>query len=256
MELGDFVESLYRAANFEDAFAVYDKEVKALGFEAVLYTVIPKIVIEQSLRPVYAVSKDFCPEFLHHYESARFDRHDPLIKAAYGGESQAIDWSGSLIQKYATEKESQEVLDTALGYGIRNGLTIPLMADARGISGASFISSEPRSSFQKLLREKQTRLKLRTDLFHSLVLANSPFTDQFAKPVLENLSETEKAYLAHLAAGRSSQQAASELRLSEKYLEQVMLKIRRKLSGVGAHEAPKINRNQVLFYAGSMRFFE
>ena len=131
MEPGDFVESLYRAENFENAFADHDKEVKALGYDSVLYTVIPKIVIEQSLKSVYAVSKDFCPKFLHHYESARFDRHDPLIKAAYGGESQAIDWSGPLIQKYASGKESRDVLETAFGYGIRNGLTFPLMADAR-----------------------------------------------------------------------------------------------------------------------------
>ena len=51
-------------------------------------------------------------------------------------------------------------------------------------------------------------------------------------------------------------QIAADMKKSEGYLEQVLLKIRRKLSGVGKHEPPKINRNQLLYYAGLLNILE
>jgi len=256
MELGDYVESLYQTENFEDAFEIFNKEVKSLGFEAVLYTFIPKIMVDQSLKPVYAVSGDYCPEYINHYNSARYDLTDPLIEAVVNGESQPIDWWGGVLEKYANTKNSREVINTAKSYGIKNGLTIPLMSGDKGISGASFISSETRSSFLKLLQTNQQHLKLRTEIFHNMVVSNSQFTGEFIRPILESLSDTEKSLLAQLAKGKNNRQIACDLNRSEKYLEQVMLKIRRKLSGVNQNDAPTVNRNQVLYYAGLLNMLE
>lgn len=256
MEFEEFVESLYKAEKFTDAFAVYDREVKRLGFEAVLYTLIPRVIVDHSLKPVFAVSDDYCPEYLRHYEGGRFDRHDPLIKAVSSGESSPLDWYGPVVQRYNRSETSQEVFNTAFGYGIRNGLTLPLKSGFHGLSGASFISSDHRPSFLKLLRERQAQLKLRTELFHNLVVTSSSFSGQFAKPVVDSLNSTEKAYIVGLAAGKSNQQIAAELNRSVKYLEQVMLRVRRKFSGVGQDDTPLINRNQVLYYAGLLSYLE
>ncbi len=63
-------------------------------------------------------------------------------------------------------------------------------------------------------------------------------------------------YLRGLAAGKKTGQIASELGTTSGYLEQIMLKLRRKLSGVEDDETPTISRNQILYYAGLMNMLE
>ncbi len=49
----------------------------------------------------------------------------------------------------------------------------------------------------------------------------------FVRPVFASLNNMEVHYLAGLAAGKSQSELAAELHRSEKYLEQVTLKMRR-----------------------------
>ncbi len=257
MELCDFVESLYGSDSFSSAFQLLEKSTNSLGFEGVLYTYIPKAMVDHSMQPVYQVSDAYSPEYLDHYASARFDRYDPLIRAVSGGEDKPINWWGSTCSRYMDdEKESFEVIATSRNYGINNGVTLPLMSSARGISGASFISREKNGAFNLLLEERLEQLTLRTRLFHSMVTANAQFSGQFIQPLIKSLSDTEKRFLMGLAVGKSPAQIAAELNRTEKYLEQVMLKIRRKLSGVAQDEAPTLNRNQILYYAGLLNILE
>jgi DNA-binding CsgD family transcriptional regulator len=257
MELGDFVESLYGSENFSSAFQLLEKSVGALGFEGVLYTYIPQAMVDRSIQPVYHVSGEYSPQYLDHYASARFDRYDPLIRAVDSGEDQPISWWGKTCARYMRkEHKSFEVLATSRNYGINNGITLPLMSGSRGISGASFISSEKDRVFNLLLEERLEQLTLRTRLFHSMVTANAQFSSQFIKPLIESLSDTEKRFLTGLAAGKTPAQIAAELNRTEKYLEQVMLKIRRKLSGVALDESPTLNRNQIMYYAGLLNLLE
>ena len=257
MELCDFVESLYASESFSSAFELLEKSVNSLGFEGVLYTYIPKAMVDHSIQPVYQVSEEYSPQYLDHYTSARFDRYDPLIRAVAGGESQPITWWGQTCSKYmGKDRESFEVIATSKNYGINNGVTLPLMSSSKGISGASFISCEKDREFNLLLEERLEQLELRTRLFHSMVTANAQFSTRFTQPLMNSLSDTEKRFIFGLAAGNSPARIAAELNRSEKYLEQVMLRIRRKLSGVAPDEAPTLNRNQILYYAGLLNILE
>ena len=75
-------------------------------------------------------------------------------------------------------------------------------------------------------------------------------------PVFSSLNTLEINFLAGLARGKTYTEMATELSRSEKYLEQVMLKIRRKVSGVSQFEKPTINRNQLMYYAGLSNLIE
>lgn len=257
-DLGDYVESLYQAENFEQAFSVFEKHVLKLGFDGVLYTYIPRILLDSNFarEPVYKVSQSYSPPYLKHYFDARFDRHDPLIKAIKNGTMEPIDWWGKVSKSYMDEnKDSKTVIAASRDYGIANGITLPLMSEERGISGASFISSD-RQLYVKLKAENLDKLALCTKLFHNMVVSSTCYIGHFIKPVLGSLSDTEKRFLLKLAQGKSSQQIAYELCKSEKYLGKVMLRIRRELSGVSVDEMPKINRNQVLYYAGLINLLD
>jgi len=257
-QLRDYVQALYQVDGFESAFSVLENATDKLGFGGVLYTYIPKVLIDSNFttNPVYKVSSEYSPAYLEHYTAARFDRHDPLIKAVNKGVTAPISWWGDICTSFTSnDKASKEVIATSKDYGISNGVTLPLMCGQRGISGASFITDE-NQKFEQLLEDKIDSLTLYTKLFHSMVTSNAVFMGQFIKPLLASLSDTEKKYLVGLASGKSPTQIAAELNRTEKYLEQVMLRIRRKLSGVGSEDTPVINRNQLLYYAGLLNILE
>jgi len=252
LDLAEYAESLFFAENFEEAFNALEAQVKKLGFDGVLYTYIPQIILASnfSLGPVYKVSRDYNPKYLEHYTDARFDRHDPLINAVKDGVKESIDWWGDINKTYmAANKAGEEVIATSRDYGISNGITLPLMSEEKGIAGASFITSESRF-FDSLKNENTQWLKLCTKMFHSMVLSNSHHVGHFVKPILSDLNHTEKAFLKGLARGETPGQISADLNRSNKYLEQVMLKLRRKLSGVSPETPPQLNRNQILYYAG------
>ena len=258
LDIKNFVESLYKADSFKSAFEAYETEVTKLGFDGVLYTYIPQVIIDQSFatQPVFEVSRDYSPKYLQQYEEARFDRFDPLIKAVVDGENKPIDWWGPICRSYIDGcSNSLEVLHAGRDYGIENGLTLPLMSGNRGIAGASFITGESKN-YDLLLTERLDALKLRTQLFHNLVISDVKFSGRFVEPFFAALNATEMGYICGLAAGKSSAQLAVELHRTEKYLEQLMLKVRRKLSGVSADDSPVLNRNQILYYAGLLNFLE
>lgn len=87
-------------------------------------------------------------------------------------------------------------------------------------------------------------------------LADTRHIDKFIRPEFKSLNTLEFKFLAGLADGKSLADMATELSRSEKYLEQVMLKIRRKVSGVSQFERPTINRNQLMYFAGMANLIE
>ena len=255
----DYVEALLNATHFDGAFQVFENEVHRLGFDGALYTFIPKLLLDSNFitEPVYKVTDSFSQDYLTHYAQARFDRHDPLIKAVQDGVSHTVDWWGEIAETYKAQSDlSRMVIDEARSYGIQNGLTIPLMSGQQGISGASIISREEQPAFERLTNQKLSELQRVTHLFHSLVGCNVGYLSGFSRPMLEILSNKERLYLAELARGKSAPEIAYSLSTTTKYLEQLMLKIRRKLSGVGPYDTPTINRNQVMYYAGLMNLLD
>ena len=254
----DFVQDLYSSENFQGAFKIFEKRVQRLGYESTLYTYIPKVLIETDfiVKPVYQVSDDYSPDFIKHYEDARFDKTDPLIRAVVAGVEHPIDWWGDVCKTFTHgERDSREVIETSRQYGIKSGVTIPLLSGKSGIAGASFINTES-GSLQGVANPHLEELVLSTQLFHGLVQSNACYKGEFVKTLLDAMSQTEKRFLAGLARGQAPSEIAYELNTTERYLEQVMLKIRRKFSGVGPTDTPKINRNQLLYYAGLVDILE
>lgn len=251
-DLGEYAEALYSADDFDVASKLLEQEVQRMGFDAVLYTYIPNALAqtEHSAKPHYQVSSQFAPSYLAHYEDARFDRSDPLIKAVTDGIKQPINWTGDICESYMqSDNKSREVIEVAREYGIRNGVTIPLLSGQQGLAGASVINGD-KGGFTILLDEKLPELQIVINMYHNLVMANSGYLNNFIKPAFACLNSLEIRYLAGLASGKSQAVMAAELCRSEKYLEQVMLRMRRKISGVDVLEKPVINRNQLLYYAG------
>lgn len=257
-QLCDYVEALYKATSFDEAFAEFQKAVFQLGFDGVLYTYIPRPLINSKFcaRPVYKVSEGYSPDYLSHYADARFDKYDPLIRAVEGGVQRPIDWWGDLCDAYKRdEKSSQEVMEVSRSYGIKNGVTLPLLSGERGLAGASCISHDPKVS-ALFFSETLDALTLRAKLFHTLVMSDACYKDEFVRPLVSAFSQTQLRYMSGLADGKSTGVIASELGTTSRYLEKSMLGLRRKLSGVGDDGTATVTRNQVIYYAGLLNILE
>jgi len=253
-----FVSNLYEANSFEQAFGFFESEILKLGFDGVLYTYIPRLLLDNkfSVKPVFHVSEEFSQQYLNHYTEAHFERSDPLVRAVDDGVLVPISWQGDICKQYmSVDSTSAEVFETARNYGINNGITIPLLSNHTGIAGASVISGETKV-FDKLMDSRIETLRLYTRLFHNLVISNAPYKSEFVKPLLNSLNDTEMQLLKGLSRGRSPAQLAHDLGKSEGYLEQVLIKLRRKFTGTNADESPLINRNQLLYYAGLLDVLE
>lgn len=253
-----FATKLYEAQDVEQAFDALQKTVWNIGFDGVLYTYIPRVLLDTHfhVNPVFLLSEQYNPGYISHYTEARFEKSDPLVRAVQDGVDKPIDWWGHINQQYMDNcKASNQVIETARCYGINNGITIPLLSGEAGIAGASFITSESQR-FDTLRSERLTTLNTCVRMFHSRVQDKAPFKQEFIKPILETLNRTEIKLLIGMAQGKGQSQIATELGRSEGYLEQVILKLRRKFSGVSGDEAPTINRNQLLYYAGLLEIIQ
>ena len=257
-DLGSYVEQLLLAQNIEEAFSIFDTQAKKLGYEGVLYSYIPRVLLDANLphTPIFLASDSYSPDYLECYVDTRLDLYDPLIKAIDNGVLDPIDWWGDTCCHYrAIDKKNDSVITTARGYGIANGITIPTLSGEKGISCASFVTPE-KTHFSTLKQESINAMSQCTRLFHNMVMANSSNIGYFVKPIIETLNATEKRLLKGIVRGKSPSEVAFELKRSEKYLEKVMTRIRRKMSGLSDDEAPIINRNQLLYYTGLLEIID
>lgn len=250
--LHDYVEALFKAESFEMAFDIYQAEVVHLGFDGVLYSIIPQAIIQTGfqIKPVYIVSSGYDSAFLSHYRDAQFYTIDPLIAALQEGVQDTLDWDGEICNRFIMRNAaSREVMDVARAHGMKHGLTIPLMSDERGVAAATIISREGQG-FEKLKQLALPALEMRTSLFHNLVMASPSYSTMFSQPLLDSLNTKQLGYVLGLASGLSTEDIAFSLGTSVGYLEQSMLKLRRKISGVSEFESASVNRNQIMYTAG------
>ena len=259
IEFLQYVQDLYSADSFQTAFQAFEQRAQRLGYESALYTYIPKVILDTgfAVEPVFKVSENYSPELLEHYVDKRLDKFDPLIRAVEAGIDHPIDWWGDVSRSFTNgESASQDVMKIVRHYGIKSGVTVPLMSGSCGIAGASFINTQSNLS-QGPVNPNLEKLVMSTRLFHSMVQSNALYKGEFARTLLDTMSQTERRFLAGLARGYSPGEIAYDIGTSPRYLEQVMLRIRRKLSGVNATSGmPTINRNQLLYYAGLINIVE
>ena len=109
ISLSDYVFALYQAHDFESAFKIFEKEAISLGFDGVLYTYIPKVLLTSKFnaKPLYKVSDGYSPEYLKHYTDAGFERYDPLIRMVEDGVDEPIDWWSGAVRKLQAKRQIQ-----------------------------------------------------------------------------------------------------------------------------------------------------
>jgi hypothetical protein len=241
----NFIAALYQATTLDEAFAAYEQLVQKLGFDGVLYTFVPQIYFDAklSITPLFKTSDAYCPAFLKHYQEAGFDQHDFTVKQITHGETRVIDWWGESRKGLLTPQESTVIITAREEYGIRNGMTLPLLGGMPGFGGVSCISSEKDTAYQLLVSEKLYVLQLCTQLFHEHVMAQPHLKIYFLAALLDQLTPKEKRLLQFVISGLPMKILPDYMAdISQKYGERLLDGIREKFGG--------INKVRLIYYIG------
>jgi len=251
-DLGEYASKLCMSTTFEKSFAVFDEQIKNLGFKSALYTYLPTLVLDHKHphTPIFAVSDTFEQHFLQHYLAAELDQYDYTIRQIAEGNMATIDWAGAAKNK-PMSKEEKQLFDLAShDYHIRNALTIPCLSGSRGIAGASFITNDNNRHFSLLKRETYDPLHSTTRLFHNHTMSNAFEYTKFVQPLLGTFNHTEKAVLRNLPKGLPVACIANDIGKSVRYTDNVIRNLRIKFGGLSDEDRPNISTARLIYHIG------
>lgn len=242
-----FVERLYAASDIDSLFNALEWAVKQLGFDHVSYTYVPDLLnrLLGDLSPVFKLSEAYPVDFIDQYAACNFGQHDFTIKKISQGEQAPVRWWDMAGQLDAKEKNVIQV--ARQDYGLRHGITIPVLSDGGSIAGVSVTSGENDMLFDLLYHERVRTLALIARMFSDRALQLPRNRAIFYKPFLSGLSATEKAVLSKLAQGGHLKSIAGELQLDYKYLANTVIASLRKKFG-------DVSRDQLMYQAGKIEF--
>ncbi|PWQ94096.1 autoinducer binding domain-containing protein [Leucothrix arctica] len=257
IKIGNFAIELINSKTSDEAFAVFDRFLTITGFDSVLYSYIPSVVLENPshLQPVFQVSKNYDLKYLDHYTQAELHKHDHIINNIANGSLAELDWWQEAKSKDLS-KSSLDVFNIAkIDHYMENGYTIPTLSGAQGIAAASFISSDKRVLFDQLLQEQKTLVRTVTTLFHNHIMSQYHLFSDFLKPTLPNkLNTTEQAILKHLCNGYRPAQIAPMVNKSERHTENVIRNIRIKFAGLNEEGKPRISTSSLIYHCGLLHY--
>lgn len=212
----DFINELYAGRSFNERFIIYDKYVKKLGFEAVAYSLMPRMQLESCFKVdlVFHCSDSFSTDFLDHYTTEQLIQDDFTVRRICNNILLPMDWREYELTKQLRPKEESLIKLAREDYGINNGLSIPTMNNEAGFSGASIVSSEKDASFKKLKRENADALAFITHRFHESNFKSSKLPREFVTPFLERLTPNEFGILSHLASGQHFQKIENSIKIA------------------------------------------
>jgi len=110
----DYAQTLLCSTSLDQAFKVFERQVLKLDFDGVLYTFIPKLLLDAGLpqTPAYKSSTSYNPSFLSRYFESRFNRHNPILKAICEGNFSRLDWWIETDNNTLYEQQSRKKLRT------------------------------------------------------------------------------------------------------------------------------------------------
>jgi hypothetical protein len=257
-ELGNFAFELCGAENYDAAFSAFDQLLTSVGFDSVLYSHIPSIVLSgtSASQPVFSTSESYDSRYMMQYMEAGFYKDDHVISSINDGRMSHIDWWKEAETK-AVSKGAMEVFSVARDdFKMTNGFTIPTLTGSQGIAAASFISSDAREPFDQLLQENEQLMIASTKIFHNHVMNQSYFFGKFLEPSLPKLNATQRAVFKGLLLGLTTPVIAGQICKNPRYVENVVRDLRVKIGGSDIEGKPLISKDSLIHYGGLMRFLD
>lgn len=245
-----FIRDMYNKKSFEEIFDVYDRQIQSLGFQGSLYTYIPTIHLNEDLpiQPSLQISPSYNHSFLQHYSEENFFKNDFTVKAIQNGKKVPIDWWCEEKKGILAKNEKNIITVAKEEYGITNGITIPVMNEARGIAGTSIISDEKPKLYTLLVQERLHKLEIYTHIFHTHIMSSAQKNALFLEPILNSLTDTEKRLMPFIVSGKPMKSVNIKPEITHRYGEKCLNNIRMKFGN--------ITKSKLIYYIGVMHMLD
>ncbi len=205
----DFIDELSNKKDFNSCFRVLVDYIKKLGFDDVLYSYVPLCI---NSKPVIKTSET---------------SHDSLIKNGFISECNTHD-----DINYWTSKSSKIELDNKAfkGFGIEHGVSCRAFLSNNAYAGVNVVCRKSKEFFEKTCVPNTNTLKTMTHIFYIKMELDNYNYQMFVAPLFPNINTTKAKILQGLAQGLKPKQIAYELRLSEKYVQNLNCMIRKEFN--------------------------
>lgn len=177
-----------------------------------------------------------------HYAQRGFHRIDPTLQKARRSIA-PVDWS-----RLERDDDFRRVFNDASDFGISDqGLTIPVRGPFGDIGGLSVTSSLPQAEWAKLRSAVIVSLQSVAVHMHDMVIRSDSLSHLLKAP---NLSQREIEVLQWISAGKSQQDIADILSISNRTVEVHLRSARHKLYALTTAQAVGRAISMGLIYPG------
>ncbi|CCG07301.1 LuxR family transcriptional regulator [Pararhodospirillum photometricum] len=173
----------------------------------------------------------FPEDFIAHYDQAQHVRHDVAVQWAFRFD-EAVSWLHLRTKTTQTPRQA-EVWRDGIGFGVRNGISLPLRFGREASPGGLFLSATglDDAGWEALNRTQGRAVVVMSHAFHEAMQRFPLFSDRvnpFDKVV--QLSERERECLLWAARGCQVGEVADCLGVADRTVEHHLGSARRRLA--------------------------
>ena len=236
---------LYQASSSEEKFAILEKIILDLGFDALIYSFYPRLsLLSKSLQPVFQYSKSYA-SFAEVYKKNKLSQHDFVIRLIKEGMMDVIDWGETANKISLTEEEIKTNIMAHHQFGIEKGITFPTLSSDLGLAGVAIVSFKPEDMGKVIDPEVLAYLQTCSNIYHDHMIIHQDDRYEFVLPLLKLLTPKKKIVIKHLISGKPMKNIDG---VTVRYAEKLLLELRKDFGD--------ITKNELLYLLGLLNISE
>jgi hypothetical protein len=231
-----FIQQLYDNDSPSGKFSLLEKEVRKAGFNAALYTFIPKLSqLSNSLEPVFQYSNIY-QQRMRDYKNNQTYRDDFVIRLFELGNTQCIDWWEISKQIELTKKEKHANHKTKEHFGVSRGISFPTLNNDMGIAYVSVIKLKDNTSNNDISSEMLAYLNKCSQVYHDHAMTHQDLRYHFILPILRTLTPKKVTLIEYLISGKPINCISKHENISTRYAEKLLIETRKQFGNISTNE--------------------
>jgi LuxR family transcriptional regulator, activator of conjugal transfer of Ti plasmids len=205
----EFVEGVRESPDVESMRSVMAAAIAAFDLRRFTYFSPP-----QGRRGAAIFISTYPTSWTDHYFARRYEAIDPVFSIARTTGT-PLRW-GKDVATLGLSEPQKQLFDEAAGFGIRNGLTLPLAASGEAFSALTIVADEKPAKFNRIVDRNLRTLQLMAVTFHAAVRRKHWLTGAVDGV---KLTVREIECLDWSARGKSAWETGSILGIAERTVE-------------------------------------
>ncbi len=230
-----FVQHLHDTEALPDKFSLLEKEAVKCGFDAALYTFIPKLTqLSDTINPVIQYSTSYSSRMLDYKEQNEI-KNDFTVKLLTKGHTTVIDWWEQAEHLPLTNKEKQ-VNRRSKAHGVAKGITFPTLNSDMGIAYMSVVSFNKAYANKPIAIKTLNYLKKCASQYHNHVMTHQGARYNFIAPILNTFTPKKVMLIKYIISGKPINSISEHENISTRYAEKLLIEIRKQFGNISTNE--------------------